>query len=204
MKKAEINATGDNAVDNQVEQLKLNPDEELALLKGKADILGVKYRSNTTIEGLKEKILDKQEEDAQKELTAGQPVASNEVATTRGQLMAQQKAEQLKLVRVRISNLNPKKKEMDGEIFAVSNGIVGVVKKYIPYKNSGENGYHIPLILLNNLKDRKFDNSYYDTKNSVVVNVWSPEFGIEILPPLTDKELARLAAAQASRGDQTN
>lgn len=113
-----------------------------------------------------------------------------------------QHAEQMKLVRVRITNMDPKKKNLPGEIFCVANKVLGAVKKYIPFGEATDNGYHIPQILYNELADRKFLDIRTTKDNrgrTVVSNRWVREFSLEILPPLTERELQRLATEQAAR-----
>lgn len=108
--------------------------------------------------------------------------------------------EALKLVRVRIQNLDPKKKDLHGEIFTVGNRFVGTVKKFIPYGEATDDGYHIPNILFEALKERKFLHirTFKDrqTKQDRVETSWQREFALEVLPQLTPDELAKLAAAQ--------
>ena len=111
------------------------------------------------------------------------------------------KKEQLKLVRVRITCMNPTKKEWEGEIVTVSNALVGTVKKYIPF--SAEDGWHVPQIILNFLKEREYQHFYIakdDRGNKVPKGKNMKEFAIEVLPPLTKKELEDLANRQAMAG----
>lgn len=111
--------------------------------------------------------------------------------------------EQMKLVRCRIQNLDPKKAELPGEIFTVANRILGTVRKYVPYGEVTDNGYHLPYIIYKQLEDRRFLNIRTSTKNGQVrvESNWAKEFAIEVLPPLTQEELDRLAAAQAAAGN---
>jgi len=109
--------------------------------------------------------------------------------------------EQLKLVRLRITNLDPKKKDLPGEIFTVANRTLGAVRKFIPYGEATENGYHVPYILYIQLKNRQFLNikTRKDSRGRTIVETgMAREFALEVLPPLTPKELAQLAASQAA------
>lgn len=119
------------------------------------------------------------------------------------QLRKQQRSEQLKLVRVRVACLNPAKKELQGEIITFSNRILGEVKKFVPFGEGTENGYHVPWCIYQVMKDRKFvqlrakkaqNAAGIDTVTQKIVS----EFSIEILPDLTKEEIATLAAAQAA------
>ena len=109
------------------------------------------------------------------------------------------------LIRCRIANLNPSKRDLRGEIFTVANKYVGTVRKFIPYGEATDNGYHIPHIIYEQLKTRKFlqVNTRNDRSagNQIVVDQrWVPEFSIEVLPQLTQEELDKLAASQAAAG----
>ena len=106
---------------------------------------------------------------------------------------------QLKLVRVRIQNLDPKKANLPGEIFAVANEYLGDVKKYIPFGEVTDNGYHIPYCLYKMLKNRRFLNvrERKDRDGKIHVETsWVKEFALELLPDLSPEELKQLATAQ--------
>jgi hypothetical protein len=106
---------------------------------------------------------------------------------------------QLKLVRVRIQNLDPKKSNLPGEIFAVANEYLGDVKKYIPFGEVTDNGYHIPYCLYKMLKNRRFLNvrERKDRDGKIHVETsWVKEFALELLPDLSPEELKQLATAQ--------
>lgn len=110
----------------------------------------------------------------------------------------------MKLIRCRITNLNPMKKDLPGEIFVVGNKYLGTVKKFIPYGEATDDGYHIPKILYDELVARKFQqiNVKKDkrTNTNFVSTRWVREFAIEVLPSLTKEELERLAKAQMAAG----
>lgn len=111
-------------------------------------------------------------------------------------------AEQMALVRCRITNLDPKKADLPGEIFTVANEFIGTVKKYVPYGEVTDDGYHLPLCIYNQLIERTFV-SIKTVKNkngrgATTVTQDAREFSIDVLPQLTPDELARLANAQAA------
>jgi hypothetical protein len=117
-------------------------------------------------------------------------------------------AEMLALVRVRVTNMNPAKAELRGEIFSVQNKYLGKVAKFIPYGEAGEAGYHIPKILLLELQEKKFNQIKTrpgtDKREVHVEQRMVKEFAIEILPPLTDAELEQLKMSQLARGESFN
>jgi hypothetical protein len=113
--------------------------------------------------------------------------------------------EALALVRVRITNLDPKKKDLPGEFLCVGNKYIGTIRKYIPFNpEQSENGYHIPKVLYDELDGRKFLHirTFKDrgTGQQRQETKYVKEFSLEVLPPLTPKELAELAAAQRASG----
>ena len=112
--------------------------------------------------------------------------------------------DQMKLVRVRITNMDPKKKDLPGEIWTVSNEYLGNVRKMIPYGEQTDEGFHIPYCLFRLLQSKRF--LHIRTVKDRVTGVerqekqWVKEFSLDVLPDLTKEELARLAAAQAAAG----
>ena len=119
---------------------------------------------------------------------------------TRAQIIAKRKREASKLVRVRITCMNPAKKDWKGEIISVGSAKLGTFKKFIPF--DGE-PFHIPFIIYQALLERKFSTfrtikstKGIDIKRTVLVS----EFGIEVLPPLTPSERERLRDEQARTG----
>ena len=94
--------------------------------------------------------------------------------------------------------MNPAKQSWEGEIFTVSNSVIGTMKKFIPFH--AEEGWHIPQALLNTIQERQYQAPYtergpkgQEMRRFKLVK----EFSIEILPNLTDSELKDLANQQA-------
>jgi hypothetical protein len=114
------------------------------------------------------------------------------------------RAEQLRLIRVRIQNLNPSKADLPGEIFTVANDFIGNITKFIPYGEATDEGYHIPFCIYNELKNRRFNHirTGKDKKTGTpkVETSWQKEFALEVLPQLTPTELKQLATAQTAAG----
>jgi hypothetical protein len=111
----------------------------------------------------------------------------------------EQQKEHMALVRVRISCLNPMKAQIKGEVITVANKYLGTVSKFVPFGEQTDDGFHIPKILLSEMRSRKF-NSVTTKKGPngqmLPTQRLVPEFAIEELEPLTQAELDRLAAAQ--------
>ena len=119
---------------------------------------------------------------------------------TLGQAKLKARREATALKRVIITTKDPMKQNWDGEIITVSNDVVGDIKKYVPYNL--EEGYHVPQIIVNMLRDRKCtifvnkkgrDGKYVQTAKIISAH------SVEFLPDLTQDELDDLAAEQAAR-----
>jgi hypothetical protein len=112
--------------------------------------------------------------------------------------------DETKLIRCRITNMDPKKKDLNGEIISVGNKFIGTISKFIPFGEATDEGYHIPKVLLDEIQDRKFQDirTVKDKRTGVptVTSRWVREYAVEILPPLTQEELTNLAIAQAAAG----
>ena len=194
---------------NTPENTETGPDE-LTLLKKRADTMGMQYHPKIGVDALKAKINEAlaetppeaQTTDQGQEAPEREPTAAEKRLALRNEI----RAEALKLVRVRVANMNPAKNDLEGEIFTVANKYIGEVKKYIPYGEATDGGYHIPMCIYNLLKSKKFlqlrtEKSQTIGKPDAVKQRWVQEFNIEILEPLTKEELADLARVQASRAD---
>ena len=188
--------------------------DELALLKERAKQMGIPFSNNISLETLRKRISDKMEGKEEPEvnpLTGDVEIAA--ITSAPKKLDAKQNAlalrkmmqrDQMKLVRVRITNMDPKKKDLPGEIWTVSNEYLGNVRKMIPYGEQTDDGFHIPYCLFRLLQSKRF--LHIRTVKDRVTGAerqekqWVKEFSLDVLPDLTKEELARLAAAQAAAG----
>ena len=133
-----------------------NRNEELELLKERADKLGIQYSSKIGIETLRAKVNAKLEEQTIKD----------EKQLSKAELREKIKKEQLKLVRIKLTCLNPMKKAWRGEILTVANSVIGTVKKFIPFEPKFyTNGYHVPYCIYKLLEDKTFLNIVTSEKN---------------------------------------
>lgn len=204
--------------------------EELEALKEKAKLLGVQHHPSIGAEALAKKIKEHQDAAAAAEANAAQAAAAAPVVTgtvtavnnpgpgtnagdgqtggqppveTQAQLIARIKSEAEKLIRVRITCMNPAKKEYQGEIFTVSNRAVGTLKKFVPF--NADEGWHVPKMILDVIRARECQVFVTTkTKNGVSVRKGRliKEFAIEVLDQLTKDELADLARVQAMAAGQ--
>lgn len=201
------NGDGDNSSDNEEQK----PDE-LQMLKQRARMMGVVFSNNIGIDALKQKIQDKMDGKVPEVEATSKPPAqlrdpSIPAPKNKGPqtLREQIRHENLRLIRLRITNMDPKKKDLPGEIFTVANEYLGTIRKFIPFGEVTENGYHVPYCIYKMMKRRKFLNirTYKDRKNHNQIKIeqsWAQEFALEVLPPLTQTELDRLAASQSAAG----
>ena len=178
--------------------------DELTLLKQRAQTLGIKFHPSIGLESLRSKVsaaLTREDAEEAAEEAAEEPVPEAPAAESRIQMRNRLRKEASALVRVRVTCMNPNKKEWKGEIFTASNSIVGTFRKYVQFNT--EDGWHVPQIILNMIKARQFQ-TFYTIKNERGVAVRKgklvPEFAVEVLPPLTEKELLELSRRQALAG----
>ena len=187
--------------DHQIEEeFDTSEEAELAALKARAKTMGITFSPKIGLEKLRAKVEAKLNPPVE-EVDPGEETEVQRKARIR----KKQLAEQMALVRCRIANLNPSKRDLRGEIFTIANKYIGTVRKFIPYGEATDNGYHIPKILYEELKSKKFlqVNTRNDrgAGNQIVIDQrWVPEFSIEVLPQLTQEELDKLAASQAAAG----
>ena len=204
---------------NQDDQA-LNPNadeqavDELTLLKERAKVMGIPFSNNISLETLRKRVADKMEgKDEAPEVNAltGDPEIAQAMAAKplnqKANAVALRKlmyAKQMRQVRVRITNMDPKKKDLPGEIWTVANEYLGTVRKFVPYGEQTDDGFHIPYCLYRLLDSKRFLHirDVKDRTTGIVRQdkVWAKEFSLDVLPALTQAELDRLAAAQAAAG----
>ena len=180
----------------------------LQALKQKATLMGITFSNNIGEDALAKKIEEKLAGNAPVAQTSELNPLDGDVAGSKPKakmtLRQRQIAEQMALIRVRITCMNPQKKDLQGEIYTVANEFIGNVRKFIPYGEASEGGYHIPKCLLTMLQEKKFlqITTVRDKRTGTTRPVTKEvrEFAIEILPPLTQEELRELATAQIAAG----
>lgn len=187
------------------EDLELAQDE-LATLKQRADLLGVNYHPSIGVDKLRDKLAaataDKEpvKPEAPAALTADQKdkEAQAPAVETEHEFRRRMKQESLRLVRIRLTCMNPAKKDWDGELITVGNTLIGSISKFVPF--NAEDGWHVPHMMYEFLKERQCQ-IFVTTKSRNGVSVRQgkmiKEFAIEELPSLTKAELEELARRQA-------
>ena len=180
---------------NQEESFEDAPKDELTLLKERATLIGLQYHPSIGLDKLREKVTAALKEPAEVEAVVQ---VAQEVQESEAQVHARYRKEASALIRVRLTCMNPAKQSWEGEIFTVSNSVIGTMKKFIPFH--AEEGWHIPQALLNVIQERHYQAPYTE-RNSKGQEIrkykMAKEFSIEILPNLTGVELKDLANQQA-------
>lgn len=101
--------------------------------------------------------------------------------------------EATRLIRVRVTNMDPTKTKHTAQTFGFSNSVVGTIQRVVPLDI--EEGFHIPQVLIEVIKSAKYRQTRYRTINhrgqeqEVPYSVEVPSFSVEVLPPITAKEL---------------
>ena len=186
----------------QNQETTVDVKQEREALKARCQLLGIQTQGNQSNETLRALIRAKQE-DMDAAARQANPAAFDEaVVTSEGRtpsLREYLKSEALKLVRVRISCMNPQLAKLGSVIITTGNEYIGTVRKVVFFGEKTENGYHIPQVILNVLQRRKFQQIVEERGHQghmVPRARWMKEFNIEILPPLTQKELNALKDRQ--------
>ena len=181
--------------------------DELTVLKARADRLGIQYHPSIKLEKLRDKIANSisgEADQADEEEEAGETNVFAYAPHRRGknetevQFKARRRKEANALVRIRVSCMNPAKKEWEGEIFTTGNAVVGTVKKYVPF--NAEDGWHVPRIIYDQIVQRQCQvfHTVKDSRgNKSRKGKLIKEFSVELLPQLTQAEIKDLAQRQA-------
>ena len=170
----------------------LGMTDELTALKQRADLLGISYHPSIGLEKLRDKVNASITTTEEPKAEPVQAAAESENAKR-----IRLRNEAAALVRIRITCMNPAKKEWDGEIITAGNATVGTFKKFIPF--NVDDGWHVPNIIYKQLRDRMCQIFVTKTVNGNKTRTGKmiKEFAIEVLPQLTTEELAELARRQA-------
>lgn len=169
--------------------------DELTSLKARADLLGISYHPSIGLEKLKEKV---NAAVTASEAPVETPVEVDPAVETKEQRRMRKRKEANTLVRVRVTCMNPAKKEWEAELFTAGNSLVGSFTKLVPFNN--DEGWYVPQIILNQIQQRMcqiFTTTKDERGNQIRKGKQIKEFNVEILPSLTPEELRDLAHRQA-------
>ena len=164
-------------------------------------VCGVKLHPNTGIKKLQDTLSNLQvsnsnndEEIKMKTITETKPKE-----TPKGVVLTQEQAA-MRLVRIVVRSNNPNQTEKTGAIFSVGSSIINKgrsVRKYVPFNN--EEGWHVPHMLYQHILNSECQ-IWKTVKDRSGNSVRTPHrikaYNVELLPPLTGKELHELADRQ--------
>lgn len=161
-------------------------DDELTLLKEQADLMGIKYAKNVSVDVLRKKVADALGADSESK-KADQP-QKEDVEARRKELT--------RLRRVRISCHDPMKSQYDGEIFSVMNAL-GSFTRYVQFGVP----WHVEQILLNNIENAEYQQftTVKDGKGETQKKRTAKTYSVEYLEPLTQEGLDALGKDQTAR-----
>lgn len=175
--------------------------DQLSILKQRATVMGIQFSNNISIDKLKLRIQEKLDGVTPSDEVVVKAPVDAKTPTIRQYMQTTQ----MKLVRLRIQNLNPAKKDLQGEIVSVANEYLGTITKFIPFGEATDEGYHVPYCLYQDMLNKQFLNIKVtkDKRTGVpkVETNWAREFALEVLPQLTVEELQTLAVAQMAAGN---
>ena len=189
-------------VTDEFNEIETTEAEEMAALKERAKLLGVRISPRISLDALRKKVNAAVSGESEEDDEESKNADSEEMTPQQKKVAIREKMkqEQMALVRLRITNLNPDKSDLPGEIFTVANKYLGNVKKFIPYGEATDEGYHVPRFIYEQMKTRKFlqkrTKENPRTGSIDVKTSWVQEFALEELPQLTKKELSQLANQQ--------
>ena len=207
--------------ENSTPTVEQNALEMITALKKEAASLGVKFHPKFGISKLEEKIRQAKQDgftasvEKNKEAEAvplPKPIkpiktmphntivhAKPPVNESKQQRNTRLRKEASRLVRVRVTCMNPNKRDWEGEMYSVGNAAVGFHKKFVPF--NATDGWHVPFIIYRHMLDRKCQVFYNapglrpgdKIRKGKLIN----ELSVELLPPLTKEEVAELRTQQA-------
>ena len=191
----------------------LEPINELDSLKARAATMGISHHPSIGVDKLKTKINaslkgepDPDEVVLEPEVPLKgkpEPLAKTAKRTrSKKELTAlyhtKLRKDANRLVRIRLTCMNPDKTQWPGEVIDVGNSVTGSIKKFVDFE--AEEGYHVPYMIYEALVDRKYQqhkkvrlsNGAWGIKSGLV-----REFSVELLTPLKNIEMQELATRQA-------
>lgn len=173
----------------EVQNTETQAVDQLRILKDRADLMGISYPKNAGVDKMRELIKAAQEPEE----------VIPEDGDPKQSIRQQVYNEAMRLVRVRISNMNPAKADLPGELFTVTNKYLGTVTRFVPYTE--HDAWHVEKCIYDLLEEKKFNQvKAIKTANGEILpqSKWVREFSLERLPDLTLEELKILANQQAA------
>jgi len=169
---------------------------ELNVLKARAKVMGIDFHPSIGEKKLQAKIAEKLS-DSPKEV---EPVkvsnATEFVPETQHERNKRIRDKANTLVRIQVTNMNPRMGELEGQYYSAGNTLVGQITKYVQFNVP----WHVPFMVLEAMKERKCQVFYNERKkngDTVRKGKLIPELSIQELPYLSPREMKDLAQRQA-------
>lgn len=160
-------------------------EQDLAQLKAQADELGLVYAKNATSKTLKKLI-------AEELLKGSEADTSSEIKAVED--------ENLKLVNVLVTPVNPQKQGLGYEVFMAGNAVLGTIKRVVPMGKP----WLVENIIYKTILEKQYQLfvEHDDPKaagQKVVESRLVPAYSVQVLPLPTPEEIAELAKRQEAR-----
>lgn len=175
---------------------------DLDILKNLARDMGIPFHPSIGYAALKAKIAEATDaSDAEAAAADHNPALEEVVVPARAKRTpAEIKEDALRLVRVRISCMNPAKKEYEADVFCTGNKHTGTMKHVVPFNVP----WHVPNMILKMIQQRQcqvFVPKKVRLESGLTVSTRQgkliKEYAVEILPELSPAELKDLSQRQA-------
>lgn len=175
-----------------------NTPSEIDSLKERATTMGLSFHPSIGVEKLRDKInaeLSKDSDDTKESQdTSGEDEEGG--VETANQKRLRKKREASEMVRIRVTCMNPNKRDYDGDLFMAGNSVIGTFKCFVPFDVE----WHVPKVIYNMIVQRKcqvFVTRKDERNRPVKEGKLIPEYSVSVLEPLTKEELGDLAQRQA-------
>jgi len=172
-------------------------DPELIALKKEADSFGIKYHPASGISKVREAIQEHKRKVSSADNMSFKPEKIMSPAETAKMYKKILRDKQSRLIRCIVHNNDDNETDLVGDVIKAGNDVVGSIQKFIPFDN--EEGYHIPQILLDTMRDKtcqKWKTVKKASGETVKEPFNVPKYTITVLPDLTEHELTALADKQ--------
>jgi hypothetical protein len=171
------------------------PMSEMDGLKDRANRMGLKYRKHITLDNLRSKVADvlADKESANEAQSLTKPSTK---ALTENEQRVVLKQEAAALTRIRVTCMDPNKREYDGDFFCAGNRIIGTYKVYVPFDVE----WHVPSVILKMIRRKQcqvFVSKRDERGRQIREGKSIKAFAVEVLPALTEQEMQELAQRQA-------
>lgn len=171
-------------------------DQAINSLKKQADLLGISYKSNTSIATIQKAIKEKLEDPVGGEDSSEAETTTTSLSKPKGKSAEDYRNEALKLKRVMITCMDANKaSNLERELFCAGNSTVGTVKRVVEFGVP----WHVESIILNSIKEKMYQ-AFSVRKNARGIEITTSRlvqaYNIVELPALTEEEIDKLADRQ--------